>query len=108
MKRDRSRLIHALAKLRRGEPLSIAAINELGDLLDALRAEGWSGAISADHAIRVLAAANTRGPVIRTYERELRARQAIDDALEFCDQQPLGPDAIRERLEDILRAGLER
>jgi hypothetical protein len=44
-----------VAKLRRGEPISRAAIDELERLLKALRDEGWSGFITADEAVKGLA-----------------------------------------------------
>lgn len=51
-----SELAEIIEALRQGVGISDAAIDELERTLDALRAEGWSGSIPADEAVKALAA----------------------------------------------------
>lgn len=43
-----------IQELRAGRPLRVEQIDEIERTLDALRAEGWSGFITADEAVRAL------------------------------------------------------
>lgn len=56
-----SALQGVIAKLHRGEKLSEEAIDEIQRVLDGLRAEGWSGLISADAALRAIVVGRARG-----------------------------------------------
>jgi hypothetical protein len=49
-----SALQGVIEKLRKGEKLSDEAIDEIDRLLGKLQGEGWSGAIPADDALRIL------------------------------------------------------
>lgn len=56
-----SSLEGVIQELRAGRPLRVEQIDEIERTLNALRAEGWSGLITADRAVRALVAAGEDG-----------------------------------------------
>lgn len=81
-----SALRGVITQLHEGTPLSLPAIGELERLLDALRAEGWSGSIPADEAVEHLAARDDDRARAKPSYWLTRAAGALD-----CAVQTAGP-----------------